>query len=66
MEETVETFYQISTYSGYHNECFHHPLLHVNVVNVVTLSKQSWVNYKLQDTTLSRGEENKYSLPALS
>ena len=32
------------------------PLPHINVVNVVTLSKQSWVNCKPQETTLSGGE----------
>ena len=35
---------------------FSTPLPHVNVVNVVALSKQSRVNCKLQETTLSGGE----------
>ena len=36
---------------------FSTPLPHVNVVNVFVLSKQSWVNGKHQETTLSGGEE---------
>ena len=36
---------------------FSTPLPHVNVVNVVALSKQSRVNGKPQETTLSGGEE---------
>ena len=35
---------------------FSTPLLQVNVVNVVALSKQGRVNCKSQETTLSEGE----------
>ena len=51
MDKTLETLYQISTYSGYLNT----PLPHFNVVNVAMWSKQSRVNCKPQETTLSGG-----------
>ena len=43
---------------------FSTPLPHFNVVNVVTWSKQSRVNCKPQETTLSGGRGGKYYLPA--
>ena len=51
MDNTLETLYQISTYSGYLNT----PLPHFNVDNVAMWSKQSRVNCKRQETTLSGG-----------
>ena len=51
MDKTLETLYQISTYSGYLNT----PLPHFNVLNVAMWSKQSRVNFKPQETTLSGG-----------
>ena len=43
---------------------FSTPLPHFNVVNVVTWSKQSRVNCKPQETTLSGERGGKYYLPA--
>ena len=43
---------------------FSTPLHHFNVVNVVTWSKQSRVNCKPQETTLSGGRGGRYYLPA--